>query len=282
MIKNALTVLAAAVLSVSALSCFALEKPTTSRLDRRVQYTEFKDGQVYPVNAVNGIITSIIFAEGEKVLDYGSGYSTAWEFVARGNHFFLKPKAFQGTTNLVVVTDRRTYLFDVKLVGKRASATYSLTFRYPADEASKTQEEARKKTVDALLNQSSIPDAEKEGQPDPKLNRIYTENFGSSDLSKEIAPLEVFDDGLFTYLKFDRQTDFPAVYRVSDSDEETLLNSHVQGDYLVIHGVYRELRLRAGQAVVGIYNEAFTGSGIRSGTAVSVPGVRRELIKEVN
>lgn len=281
MIKNALTVLTAAVLSVSALSCSALEKPTTSRLDRRVQYTEFKEGQVYPVNAVNGIITSIIFAEGEKVLDYGSGYSTAWEFVARGNHFFLKPKAFQGTTNLVVVTDKRTYLFDVKLVGKRSSATYSLTFRYPADEASKAQEEAQKKTVDALLNRSAVPNTEEE-QTDTKLNRIYTENFGSSELSKEIAPLEVFDDGLFTYLKFDRQTDFPAVYRVSDSDEETLLNSHVQGDYLVIHGVYRELRLRAGQAVVGIYNEAFTGSGIRSGTAVSVPGVKRELIKEVN
>ena len=53
----------------------------------------------------------------------------------------------------MIVTDKHTYLFDVH-PGSRAKATYSLTFRYPLEEAAKAQENANKKTVDSLLNQS--------------------------------------------------------------------------------------------------------------------------------
>ena len=271
--------LPAAFLTFFECDALALEKTQVSSLDRRIQHTEYKEGQVYPVNAVNGVITTIIFSPGEKVLDYGSGYSTAWEFMARENHFFLKPKAFNGTTNLVVVTNKHTYFFDVRLVGNRPSATYSLAFSYPAEDAAKAQEEARKKVIDSLLDEKTTPEAAAESKA---INKSYTENFGSSELSREIAPLEVYDDGLFTYLKFDRQTDFPAVYRVAENNVETLLNSHVKGDWLVIHGVYKELRLRAGFAVVGIYNEAFTGGGQSSDSGVSLPGLKRELIKQVN
>ncbi len=69
---------------------------------------------------------------------------------------------------------------------------------------------------------------------------------------------------------------------MAENNVETLLNSHVKGDWLVIHGVYKELRLRAGFAVVGIYNEAHTGGGYSSDTGVSLPGLKRELIKQVN
>ncbi|WP_418572399.1 TrbG/VirB9 family P-type conjugative transfer protein, partial [Parasutterella sp.] len=134
-----------------------------------------------------------------------------------------------------------------------------------------------------LLNQSDKEITDKtDSENRSEVNKFYSENFGSSPLSKEIAPLEVFDNGRFTYLKFDRHTDFPAVYRVSENEEETLLNSHIKGDWLVVHGVYRELRLRAGQAVVGIYNETYSGGGAPNDSGVSVPGLKRELVKEVN
>lgn len=264
------------------LSVNALERPTASQYDARVMYTDYKPGQVYPIRAANGLITTITFSPGEKIRDFGSGYSTAWEFQARGNNSFLKPKDFDGATNLVIVTDKHTYLFDVH-PGSRAKATYSLTFRYPLEEAAKAQENANKKTVDSLLNQSEKEISDKtDSENRSEVNKFYSENFGSSPLSKEIAPLEVFDNGRFTYLKFDRHTDFPAVYRVSENEEETLLNSHIKGDWLVVHGVYRELRLRAGQAVVGIYNETYSGGGAPNDSGVSVPGLKRELVKEVN
>ena len=138
------------LLAVSFLGCGlsvnALERPTASQYDARVMYTDYKPGQVYPIRAANGLITTITFSPEEKIRDFGSGYSTAWEFQARGNNFFLKPKDFDGATNLVIVTDKHTYLFDVH-PGSRAKATYSLTFRYPLEEAAKAQENANKKQL---------------------------------------------------------------------------------------------------------------------------------------
>ena len=74
--KLTVKVIAASLIALSAFSVSALEKPVSSSLDKRVLYTEHKEGQVYPINAVNGVITAIVFADGEKVLDWGSGYST--------------------------------------------------------------------------------------------------------------------------------------------------------------------------------------------------------------
>lgn len=164
------------------LSVNALERPTASQYDARVMYTDYKPGQVYPIRAANGLITTITFSPGEKIRDFGSGYSTAWEFQARGNNFFLKPKDFDGATNLVIVTDKHTYLFDVH-PGSRAKATYSLTFRYPLEEAVKAQENANKKTVDSLLNQSDKEISDKtDSENRSEVNKFYSENFGSSPL----------------------------------------------------------------------------------------------------
>ena len=98
-------------------SALALDTPTVSKLDRRLYTTAYEENQVYPIYAVNGLVTSIVFAEDEKVDVHTSGFSTAWEFAARGNHFFLKPRAKEGSTNLVVVTNKRTYHFDLRLGG---------------------------------------------------------------------------------------------------------------------------------------------------------------------
>lgn len=255
---------------------YAMDKPQSGREDKRVFYTDFKPDEVYPISAVNGLITTIVFAPGETVKNFGSGFSTAWEFAARENHFFLKPREKQGTTNLVIVTDKRTYLFDVKLITNPKNATYRLTFRYPLDEQAKIAANKEKEHINSLLNESSIPN-EAQAKDKDSVNRNYSMNFGSARNSKRIAPTEAFDDGQFTYLKFSKHTDFPSAYRKVD-EEETLVNSHVQGDWLVLHGVFEELRLRAGYAVVGIYNENYTGGGMHEESGVSVPGLKREVL----
>lgn len=82
-------------------------------------------------------------------------------------------------------------------------------------------------------------------------------NFGSAANSKRIAPIEAFDDGRFTYLKFSKHTDFPAAYRKVDQ-EETLVNSHVKGDWLVLHGVFEEILLRAGKEASSVFTTITT------------------------
>ena len=40
-------------------SVFALDKPQSGREDKRVFYTDYKPDEIYPISAVNGLITTI-------------------------------------------------------------------------------------------------------------------------------------------------------------------------------------------------------------------------------
>ena len=134
MFKRSLLV---AVMSAALFSsqAFALATPSKSKLDGRIQYVNYSEHNVTKIKAVNGFITTITFAPGEAVSNYGSGYSTAWEFAAADNHFFLKPKDKEATTNIIIVTNRHIYSIDVQLVDDEKSATYQLVYKYPEDEA---------------------------------------------------------------------------------------------------------------------------------------------------
>ena len=269
-----------AVLTVAGLAFMssaaqALETPRRSNEDHRIQYVNYSKDDVVRVNAVNGFITTIVFAPGEKVVNYGSGYSTAWEFADADNMFFLKPKDKEGTTNLVIVTSERVYNFDVFLVENKANATYKLTFRYPEEYIKAKIREGQKNYVKQELEKED-PDLNPTGG---LINYAYTMNFGKSEGSRLIAPLQCYDNGRFTYLKFRNNTDFPAVYSVS-ADGEAIVNSHVEDEALVIHGVYKELRLRAGSDVVGIYNDGYQKRLMApsdADTGTSVQGLSREF-----
>ena len=277
-------------LMLGASAAQAASWPTPAKEDKRMQFVDYSPNNVTQINAVTGLITTITFEPGETVVNYGSGYSTAWEFSTAGNQFFLKPKAEQATTNLVVITNRRTYVFDVRLTWNKAKATYHLLFKYPEEEkrraeaekvarekAAKRKARLEQKTIDATAVSPymtpTIPDA-----PETKFNWKYTMNFGRSDQSQAIAPVAVYDDGLFTVIRFTSQGDFPAVYRVLGDDGEKLVNRHIdESGALIIRGVYPELRLRAGSGVVGIYNEGY-GTHVRSPEdASTVPGMTRNL-----
>jgi type IV secretion system protein VirB9 len=106
-------------------------------------------------------------------------------------------------------------------------------------------------------------------------------NFGADPASADIAPEAVYDDGLFTVIRFRPGSDIPAVYQVTGEDprkDEALLKTHVDPatGALVVEKVVREMRLRARSAVVGIYNEGY-GSLTRDPfvRGTSVPGVKR-------
>ena len=160
----------------------ALETPRRSNEDHRIQYVNYSRDNVVRVNAVNGFITTIVFAPGEKVVNYGSGYSTAWEFADADNMFFLKPKDKEGTTNLVIVTDQRVYNFDVFLVENKANATYKLTFRYPEDYIKAKIKEGQENYVKQELEKED-PDLNPSGG---MINYAYTMNFGKSEGSRLI------------------------------------------------------------------------------------------------
>jgi type IV secretion system protein VirB10 len=113
------------------------------------------------------------------------------------------------------------------------------------------------------------------------LNSHYSIAEGSA--SQDIVPTLVFDDGRFTYIRFPGNREVPAVFHVLPDGSETLVNTRMEDDLLVVDRVSRRLMLRAGQAVVGVWNEAFDSGwrpslgwhhGTRRGACSPRPGQR--------
>ena len=95
--------------------------------------------------------------------------------------------------------------------------------------------------------------------------------------SQDIMPTLIFDDGRFTYLRLPGNREVPAVFHVLGDGSETLVNVRMEDDLLVVDRVSRRLMLRAGSAVVGIWNEAFDLDGAPPNEDTTVPGVQRVL-----
>ncbi|MCK7497170.1 MAG: TrbG/VirB9 family P-type conjugative transfer protein [Comamonadaceae bacterium] len=61
---------------------------------------------------------------------------------------------------------------------------------------------------------------------------------------------------------FPGNREVPAVFHVLGDGSETLVNARMEDDLLVVDRVSRRLMLRAGSAVVGVWNEAFDLDGV--------------------
>ena len=68
---------------------------------------------------------------------------------------------------------------------------------------------------------------------------------------------------------------------VLDDGTETLVNTRMEDDLLVVDRVSRRLTLRAGSAVVGIWNDAFDLDGVPPEDGTTVPGVARTMRAEL-
>lgn len=279
--------LAAFIIAAAWGTAVGLEVPKGSRYDARIQHVDYNDADVVVLQAAVGLGTRVVFAQDERILDIASGFTAGWEFLDRQNILYIKPKSVasgKGTTatlnapepgkwdtNLMVTTTKRLYDFDLKLIDPTAAtptgpalASYRVEFRYPAEVAA----------AERAAIERSKKDAKATAKPAP-LNWAYTLQAGPA--SEAIVPAMAYDDGRFTYLRFPNNRDFPVAFLVAEDKSESLVNTHVEGDLLVVHRVVRELVLRLGKAVVSVYNEDYDADGLPTEAGSSAPGLRRQL-----
>lgn len=266
-----------AILVTLSTGAFALDIPMGSRYDGRVKHVVYHEDEVVRINAFVGLATQIVFSPEEQIKDYASGFSDGWDFVNRGNIFYLKPKAENADTNLHIVTDKRHYLFELRLnkdwMKKNAknpnlpydpTMTFRLAFIYPGEKAGKLAQQQVEEEIKARLRAKDIP-----------RNWNYTMHVGPD--SREIAPTMAYDDGRFTYLKFPNNREIPAMFLVSDDKSESLINTHVIEDTVVIQRVGKEFVVRLGNAVAGLYNESYDPDGIPPDNGLTEKGLKRVI-----
>ena len=261
--------------------------------DPRLREVLYDPRAVVTVPVKRGVVTLVVLDPDESITEVAAGLGgdctkadAAWCVGAQpgGRNLFVKAKSSaSAANNLAVVTDRRTHTFRFVVLadGDPKPPVYRLVVKAPPRPAPPARLALREDVP--LVALPVVP-------PPPPPQQVVAERLQAKPLvmntqysiaegagSQDIVPTLVYDDGRFTYLRFPGNREVPAVFHVLGDGSETLVNARMEDDLLVVDRVSRKLMLRAGSAVVGLWNEAFDLDGRPPGDGTTVPGVQRVL-----
>ena len=266
----------AVIASLSLVSGFVSAAPVKFQRIMVLDYDEDAQDKSIPILTKRGFVTQIDFGKGESIESLGAtsqaaaltGDADGWIVVGRkgDRHLYLKPKSEAYPSNLLVVTNRYNYAFELRILPdeSRSDGVWRLSFRYPNDGLSNA--EVRANQVAYAL-----------GSPTEKRNLKYRIELirGNGD----ILPKKAWDDGRFTYIAMGNNREIPAAFKVDGNDGESTVNLHTEGQLLVIHEVARRFLLRLDKQEVGIWNEAFDPDGMANTTGTASSEVVREVVQ---
>jgi type IV secretion system protein VirB9 len=217
--------------------------------DPRLQVVHYVPDEVVEVHAAVGFVTTIEFAEGERMQNIAIGASVGWQVTPnkRGDWLFVKPSLKHRRTNMTVITNLRRYDFELSAPektsrGEPADPVFDIRFIYPAPEVRET-----------VMLKVAPPETREPAPPQPSNTRYTYQG------SRELIPARVFDDGQFTYFQFSKDQDLPAIYVVGADRKESVMNFSVQRGFVVIDKVAPAFVLRRGPLETRIFNDAFKG-----------------------
>jgi len=239
--------------------CLALSpsEPVAAQ-DNRLQTLVFDENVVVRIDGKVKVQTTIKFAPDEVIENVAIGDSAAWQVQPNKAQsiLFVKPLETDARTNMTVVTDKRTYLFDL-VASPRNSALYVLQFRYP--ELEKAAEEARLAAIaeaEAQALRALEAPEEVAAAADPySVSDPANLNFAwASAGARDLLPSRAYDNGNAVFLTWPRDVAIPAILVTNAAGEEGPVNYTVRGDTLVVDGVPPQIILRSGRDTATLTN----------------------------
>jgi type IV secretion system protein VirB9 len=238
--------LAAALLAAAPL---ALAVPAHAD-DPRLVERFYNPDEVVTIQGHTNVQATIRFEEDEHIENVAIGDSQKWQVTPnrRANLLFLKPLSERAATNMTVVTDKRTYLFDLVASPANRNPLYVLSFRYPEEPEAVQQAEAEAEKPNPVeLAAATDPYA----VVDPAQINFAWSKQGDAKL----LPTSVYDDGDATFLTWAADTPLPAILVKNQKGAEGPVNYAVRGDVIVVEGVPREIVLRSGEDSATLLNQ---------------------------
>jgi type IV secretion system protein VirB9 len=238
------------MIKAALLAAASLAAATDANADPRIRELTYSPKAVTTLSGCQGFQSTIAFADGERIENIAMGDSSLWQVTPnkRSDLLFLKPIHSAAHTNMMVVTDRRRYSFELSVRGaaacKAGQVVYDLRFSYPDEPKPPPVAEAAPPASPAMAEDAPPPPAAR--------NAAYTFTGAAANV-----PIRVFDDGKSTWLKWADGVAAPAIYTLAPDKSEALVNYSVKGDYIVVDGVAPALVLRRGASVATLYNDAY-------------------------
>lgn len=203
-----------------------------------IQIYPWSDGALYQVYAAPGQITDIALETGESLTGAGpiaAGDTARWVIgdtesgsgVTRRVHILVKPTRPGITTNLVVTTDRRTYMLELRSGEKPYMP--SVAWAYPRPPAGQ---------------RPGIPAA-------PVIPAAVARNYryALTGGNPPWKPIAVYDDGRHVYVEFPRgivQGEMPPIFIIGPEGEAQIANSRIYQHILIVDRLFGAAELRLG------------------------------------
>ncbi|NLS28300.1 hypothetical protein S2M10_33100 [Sphingomonas sp. S2M10] len=203
-----------------------------------IQIYPWSEGALYQVYAAPGQITTIALEPGESLTGAGpiaAGDTARWIIgdtesgsgTTRRVHILVKPTRPDITTNLVVTTDRRTYMIELR--AREALYMPAVAWAYPAPPPGQRQ---------------SVPVA-----PIIPAEAARNYRYGLTGDNPPWRPISVFDDGRRVYIVFPRgivQGEMPPIFVIGTDGETQIVNSRIYHNVLIVDRLFGAAELRLG------------------------------------
>ncbi|GAM97341.1 conjugative transfer protein TrbG [alpha proteobacterium U9-1i] len=233
-LADAQTTRARAVAPLTALAeanADARRRPDPAHFSDATQLYDYAPGAIYEVYGAPGFISTVLLEPGEAIVTVAAGDTTRWmvEEATGGDManpramLLLKPTRSNIRTNIVLVTDRRTYSIEaIAISGQTYSA--QTAWRYASD-------------------------AELAGGPNAFDNFNFNYRIQTvRGFAPRWRPVRVFDDGAKTYVEFPptiATSEAPPLF-ITESGEAALVNYRVSGNRYVVDRLFDQAELRLG------------------------------------
>ncbi|MFN3321473.1 MAG: P-type conjugative transfer protein TrbG [Allorhizobium sp.] len=203
-----------------------------------IQIYPWSEGALYQVYAAVGQITTIALEPGESLTGAGpiaAGDTARWIIgdtesgsgANRRVHILVKPTRPDISTNLVVTTDRRTYMIELR--ARESLYMPAVAWAYPAPPAGQRQ---------------TVPAA-----PVFPAEAARNYRYGLSGDSPPWRPISVFDDGRRIYVVFPAgivQGEMPPIFVLGADGEPQIVNSRIHQNILIVDRLFSAAELRLG------------------------------------
>ena len=203
-----------------------------------IQIYPWSEGALYQVYAAPGQITNIALEPGEGLTGAGpiaAGDTARWIIgdtesgsgAHRRVHVLVKPTRPDISTNLVITTDRRIYMIELR--AREELYMPAVAWAYPAPPAGQRR---------------SVPAA-----PVIPVEAARNYRYGLTGDSPPWRPISVFDDGRRVYVVFPRgivQGEMPPIFVLGADGEPQIVNSRVHHNILIIDHLFGAAELRLG------------------------------------
>ncbi|MDE2184545.1 MAG: P-type conjugative transfer protein TrbG [Alphaproteobacteria bacterium] len=219
----------------------ALREPTSAGYINAAQIYPFSDNALYRLYAAPGQVTDIALEPGETLSAISAGDTVRWAVgdtasgagTARQVHVMVKPFTAGLTTNLVILTDKRTYHLELASTEHIAMAALSWSYPQEALIAARGSAEQGPPTIDSGLQVDDLKF-----------------RYAMSGDSPPWKPVRVFDDGRKVYIQFPDGIDrgeAPPLFVVGQDGQSELVNYRMRGNFYVVDRLFSKAELRLGQ-----------------------------------